>query len=155
MELLLLIGLIVLVVVIIGAVRKKSTLTRIQTQIAETEYRHKRQAQQAAPDRLARYTQLEKITALRDQGSLTQAEFDAEKRAILAATPPRIQAAAPTVDAASLDDDEIVQALAERGYQARPKRGDKWRITEPLGGDKICRSHEEWIEYANGILARR
>ena len=83
LEIILLIGLIVLVIVLISASRRKRELTEVQTRIAEEEYKRVRKPRAQAQNPQDKYDALSKIKLLLDQGVLTAEEFEKEKKTIL------------------------------------------------------------------------
>jgi len=47
---------------------------------------------------------------------------------------------------------DLVSNLNKAGYKVVKKNDSKWKIIEPLGGTKICNSHEELWEYSEGKI---
>jgi hypothetical protein len=124
LEILLLIGLIVLVVVLISASRRKRELTEVQTSIAREEYKQKRKPVVHTQSNQEIYDALGKIKELLYQGVLSNEEFETEKKRILSGSGDREPVASSANQGnasdplADLGESEIIGELARRGYRA-------------------------------------
>ena len=158
MEVILFFALIILLFFVIGLTRRKRDQITVQTELARQELR----ASPAAGPSTPRLTPQERIDALaqlqelRDSGTLTEDEFQNEKRAILASARPTTGASQnPSTVFDDLDEDGVVRELDLRGYRVRRKGAKKWRIDEPMGGTKVCTDFEALVDYARGVAARK
>lgn len=133
--------------------------TEVKPKLTEQAQQAQKPARQlpSAQSNTSRYEDLAKAKELRDDGILTEEEFQAEKKRILSGVSSAIKTGVSVSPSPSArpDTDELVAELERLGYRTKPKSGGGWKIREPLGGVVTCNSADELAEYAQEKMSQR
>jgi hypothetical protein len=159
-ELIILIAVIFVLVAITKAANRNSELSQAKAEALKTETAYKRQpkiAVQMPTPALSleeRYSALESIKRLLDQGVLTEQEFQAEKESILnASKSPAVEAVTTASEPAPVEFDEAqcTLTLERRGYTVLKRTANIWRITK---GDTftVVRSEHEFMKFVKSAV---